>query len=160
MDEPLSKVLTAALAAALIAGLAACGAPAEVTAEGSSGGEMTVAENTNAPPDEAPPESETPPAGEGTWDRRSGSGRSAEDPVGTCGPGDSYAFVAREFRCPEGDNPLRGNPAAGANARVGNVGANATGHIIDLYRVPCASGPVDVFVDMYDCPEMQEMFGE
>ena len=38
----------------------------------------------------------------------------------------------------------------------GNVGANETGHVIDLYIVPCPSGEVSVYVDMYGCPEMQQ----
>ena len=76
-----------------------------------------------------------------------------------CGPRDSYRYVAAEFRCPDGSNPLGGDEMAGRNARTGNVGANQTGHIIDLYQVPCATGPVDVFVDMYGCPEMEATLG-
>jgi hypothetical protein len=158
MSPPPPRTLLA-LAALM---LGACGpGSSEGGGATTSGAEMTVAEHTNAPPPEAPPETETPPpSGGGLHPGRTGSGRSAEDPVSACGPGDSYAFVASEFRCPEGDNPLGGDPSAGANARVGNVGANSTGHIIDHYRVPCASGPVDVYVDMYGCPEMQNLFGE
>ncbi len=144
--------------------LGACGSGArEDGAATTSGGELSVAENTNAPPPEEAAEVEPPPpapSGGGVYPGRTGSGQSAEDPVSACGPGDSYAFVAGEFRCPEGDNPLGGDPSAGSAARVGNVGSNSTGHIIDLYRVPCASGPVDVYVDMYGCPEMRSLFGE
>ena len=144
--------------------LGACGPGArEDGAATTSGGELSVAENTNAPPPEQVAEADLPPpapSGGGVYAGRTGSGQSAEDPVSACGPGDSYAFVAGEFRCPEGDNPLGGDPSAGSAARVGNVGSNSTGHIIDLYRVPCASGPVDVFVDMYGCPEMRSLFGE
>lgn len=78
-------------------------------------------------------------------------GTDAEHPIGVCGPMESYRFIASTFRCPDGSNPLAGDWRAGQSARVGNVGANSQGHIIDLYRVPCASGPVDVFVDMYQC---------
>lgn len=138
--------------------LVACGtASGGAQAAASSGGELSVAENTNAPPPELPPQTAPPPAVSG---QRAGSGHTAEDPVMACGPADSYRFVAAEFQCPEGGNPLGGDPNAGARARVGNVGASSTGHIIDLYRVPCPSGAVDVYVDMYGCPEMSELFGE
>lgn len=83
--------------------------------------------------------------------RAAGLGVDIEHPVPACGPMDSYTYVASRFRCPDGTNPLGGDTRAGQGARVGNVGANSTGHIIDLYRVPCASGPVEVFVDMYQC---------
>lgn len=76
-----------------------------------------------------------------------------ETPVLRCGAKDSYAYVASEFKCPDGGNPLGGDLMAGAKSRVGNVGANSTGHIIDLYEVPCASGPQRVYVDMYGCPK-------
>jgi hypothetical protein len=125
--------------------------------------EWSVARNTNAPPPQEPeqtPLPEPPPDDEQEqWTGRHGSGSSAEDPVTACGPGDSYSFVAREFRCPGGGNPLGGDPRAGAQSRVGNVGANSTGHIIDLYRVPCPTGPVDIYVDMYGCPEMESILG-
>lgn len=86
-----------------------------------------------------------------------GLGMDPEHPVPACGPRDSYDYVASRFRCPDGTNPLGGDPGAGQASRLGNVGANSQGHIIDVYRVPCASGPVDVYVDMYGCPEMQGM---
>jgi hypothetical protein len=89
-----------------------------------------------------------------------GVGMDAEHPVPACGPLDSYEYVASRFRCPDGTNPLGGDPRAGQASRLGNVGANSSGHIIDVYRVPCASGPVDVYVDMYGCPEMQGMLGQ
>jgi hypothetical protein len=88
-----------------------------------------------------------------------GLGMDREHPVPACGPRDSYDYVASRFRCPDGTNPLGGDMGAGQASRLGNVGANSQGHIIDVYRVPCASGPVDVYVDMYGCPEMQGMLG-
>lgn len=147
------------LAMALLA--VACGDPGEEVVEPTSGSVTSggeYADNTNAPPPryEAPPPEERQPQRSG----RAGSGRSAEDPVAACGPQDSYTFVAGEFQCPGGGNPLGGDPRAGARSRVGNVGANSTGHIIDLYRVPCPSGPVDVYVDMYGCPQMRTLLGE
>ncbi|UJR86269.1 hypothetical protein [Sandaracinus amylolyticus] len=90
-------------------------------------------------------------------------GADREHPVPTCGPQESYLFVARDFQCPGGQpNPLGGDPGAGAAARRGNVGPHAysgplTGdplqdaHIVDVYEVPCPSGPVEVFVCMYHC---------
>src|SRR5262245_60833517 len=84
-------------------------------------GESTPEENTNAPPPEAPEQTElpSPAAGQGRWEGRTGTGLSPEDPVGTCGPGDAYAFVSGEFECPEGGNPLHGDPMAGAQSRMG-----------------------------------------
>lgn len=106
---------------------------------------------------------ERPPRGEDASDERGdGAERESvkpvevntkETPVMRCGAPDSYAYVAREFKCPDGSNPLGGNPRAGAAARVGNVGANSNGHIIDLYEIPCAQGPQRVYVDMYGCKD-------
>jgi len=69
-----------------------------------------------------------------------------------CGAGESYAFVAAEFQCPGGGNPLGGDPRAGADARVGNVGAGPDGHVLDLYDVPCPNAAVRLYVDLYHCP--------
>lgn len=148
--------------------LVACG-PGAGAASGAStaGGDASdVASNQNAPPPQ--PEAAQPAAATATPSaagpggsvpgQRRGSGQSREDPVICCGPVDSYTYVAAEFRCPDGQNPLGGDPSAGQRARVGNVGPNASGHIIDLYRVPCGGGEVDIFVDMYGCPEMEQMF--
>ena len=78
-------------------------------------------------------------------------GFDAEHPVLRCGARDSYQYVAAEYQCPDGSNPLNGDLSLGQRSRRGNVGANSTGHIIDLYVVPCASGPQQVYVDMYGC---------
>lgn len=136
--------------------LMACGPSAEVAIDDTAGGEVSIEANTNAPPPVSG-QMQTGDRAQSGYSGRSGSGRTQEDPVMACGPRDSYAFVAGELQCPEGGNPLGGDAQAGAAARVGNVGANSTGHIIDLYRVPCGSGPVDVYVDMYGCPEMAQM---
>jgi hypothetical protein len=136
---------------------AGCGGSAvEETTTESAGGEIVVASGDNQ---NAPPPDQTPPVAQTSWPGRTGSGQSQEDPVGACGPRDSYAFVAGEFQCPGGGNPLGGDPMAGAQAREGNVGANQSGHIIDLYRVPCPSGDQQVYVDMYACPEMSGALG-
>lgn len=79
-------------------------------------------------------------------------GYDQEHPVGRCGPRDSYRYIASEFRCPDGSNPLNGDLRAGHDARLGNVGENSSGHIIDLYQIPCAGGAQRVYVDMYICP--------
>lgn len=87
---------------------------------------------------------------------KEGVGSDKENPVMRCGPRDSYVFVA-EYKCSDGSQPLGGDPRAGGAARKGNVGANSKGHIIDLYEIPCSNGPVEVYVDMYGCPEYEKM---
>ncbi len=61
-----------------------------------------------------------------------------------------YAFVAN-WHCSDGSMPLGGIEERGAAARVGNVGDGPDGHIVDLYRISCPSGPVDLYVDGYHC---------
>jgi hypothetical protein len=84
-----------------------------------------------------------------------------DHPVPTCGAMESYLYVARDFQCPGGGNPLASDPRAASEARVGSVGAHPhTGggdpllesHIVDQYRVPCPTGPIDLFVCLYHCP--------
>jgi len=62
-----------------------------------------------------------------------------------------YAFVAN-WRCSDGRAPLGRSSERGARARVGNVGAGPDGHVVDLYEIPCSSGPVRIYVDGYHCP--------
>lgn len=140
--------------------LAACGPVA--SGSGASGDEARdVAANQNAPSPEpyVPPRQQTA-GGQGSspGTAPSGSGTSREDPVAVCGPVESYRYVS-EYRCPDGSQPLGEDAAAGQRSRVGNVGANATGHVIDRYRVPCPREPVDVYIDMYACTESQNLFG-
>jgi len=141
--------------------LAACGGSSDDGAgssDATSGGE--VASNQNAPPPQ-PVATTAPPPGAGPAPAPGlppGAGSTRENPISACGPADSYRRVA-EHRCPDGSQPLGGDPQRGSQARVGNVGPNQTGHIIDHYQVPCPSGPVDLYVDMYGCPQMQQMFG-
>jgi len=87
--------------------------------------------------------------------RTGGGSGTAEAPIPRCGPKDSYQYVAREFRCPGGSNPFGGDPAAASAARAGSLGPDARGHMIDVYEVPCPQGKVEVYVDMYACPEME-----
>ncbi len=142
---------------------AGCTSAQDVPSTSSSGGESSVLENTNAPPPalpEQPPLATSATAVAGRYAGRTGNGTSIEDPISACGPGDSNSFVAGEFQCPEGGNPLGGDPMEGAHSRVGSAGGNSAGHIIDLYRIPCPSGPIEVYVDMYGCPEMQAFLDE
>lgn len=125
---------------------------------GCGGGASTTPPPNNPPPPKGEARgdgSEAPPTGGETPSPGSGGVvevNTKETPVMRCGPMDSYVYVAKEFKCADGNNPLGGNPKAGAASRVGNVGANSTGHIIDLYEVPCPEGPKHVYVDMYGCP--------
>lgn len=127
-----------------------------------SGGESRAAtapassaEGAPSAPREAESAGQAPPAsamsGGGGVAPLASVGFDAEHPVMRCGPRDSYFYVASQYQCPDGSNPLNGDLALGQRSRQGNVGANSTGHIIDLYVVPCASGPQQVYVDMYGC---------
>lgn len=121
---------------------------------------------TNVPPPSAAPSAEpddaaaTVPPASATKPKKAagagGPGSSKEDPVMRCGPRDSYIYVA-DYQCPDGSRPLGSDPRAGSAARRGNVGANSKGHIIDLYVIPCEGAKVEVYVDMYGCPEYEKM---
>lgn len=87
-------------------------------------------------------------------------GRSAEHPVLACGPEESYAYVTRRFQCPGGGNPLGGDLERARSARRGSIPSPQSQHILDVYDVPCPSGTVAVYVDMYGCPEYEEMLRE
>lgn len=65
-------------------------------------------------------------------------------------PRTDYPFVGA-YTCADGTVPLGGDPMRGAQARRGNVGSGPDGHMVDLYDVPCPSGPVEVYVDGYHC---------
>jgi len=66
-------------------------------------------------------------------------------------PRTDYAFIAN-WRCSDGRAPLGRVAERGTEARLGNVGAGPDGHVVDLYEIPCSSGPVRVYVDGYHCP--------
>jgi hypothetical protein len=70
-----------------------------------------------------------------------------------CGPRESYRYIAQEFQCPGGGNPLHGDLEEAQRSRLGALDHPSNGHIVDMYRVPCPAGNVDVFVDMYGCRE-------
>ncbi len=82
-------------------------------------------------------------------------GSTLEAPIVLCGPRESYRYVADEFQCPRGGNPLRGSMEQAQQARLGALDHPTNGHIVDVYRVPCPGGNVDVFVDMYGCEEYE-----
>lgn len=112
---------------------------------------------------EAPPEETTPPPEETTADPTLDPTSSLEAPLQACGPGQSYELVAH-LACPDGSVPLGGDPGQGSRARQGSSGSHAppadpmdlaNSHIVDIYELPCPSGPIEVFVCMYHCPEGQ-----
>lgn len=88
-------------------------------------------------------------------------GGSKKDPYPTCGPRDSYRFIAQDFVCSDGSNPFRGNTQAAARSRRGSIGSHLDvlpenvfeSHIVDVYEVPCPDAPVEVYVCMYHCPK-------
>lgn len=81
---------------------------------------------------------------------------SLDAPIARCGTTDSYAFIATEFRCPDGTNPFEGDTLAARQARIGSQRSERTGHHVDRYDVPCGSETIPVFVDMYGCPAMED----
>jgi len=113
------------------------------------GGSAKAITTPKAPVEKA----ETPE--DGAADLDPNLGKDKETPVLRCGPLDSYQFVSKHI-CADGSRPLGGDPALGRKARVGNVGANGTGHIIDHYVVPCPEGEVSIYVDMYGCDAYEE----
>ena len=106
----------------------------------------------------APSSQNTSGSGEGATGSALVRGSSRDAPVQVCGPRESYAYVASDFVCPDGSNPLGGSLRAGSRARAGSIGAGADGHILDMYEVPCPGGPVQVYIDMYHCPDGRSPF--
>ncbi len=78
-------------------------------------------------------------------------GTSKETPAPTCGATHSYDYIASDILCEDGRSPFLGDLRAAMGTRSGSVGAGPSGHIIDLYEVPCPEGVKEVYVDMYDC---------
>lgn len=140
---------------ALVTGACATTAPTTTTTTAPTPAPAPVATTvTTTPPAPTPaavsastpaPPAPTPPAERVGFDE--------EHPVKRCGPQDSYYYVATVFHCDDGSNPFHGDVEAGRQARLRNVGANRSGHIIDLYEVPCPEGPRSIYVDMYGCTE-------
>jgi hypothetical protein len=77
-------------------------------------------------------------------------------PIRRCGAEDSYRYVAQQFRCADGANPLGGKLTAGHDARRGSVADPASGHFIDIYEVPCAEGTKRLYIDLYGCQEQED----
>lgn len=86
-------------------------------------------------------------------------GKTKKQPLPTCGVTASYIAVA-DVQCADGTRPLDRDVPRGSDARRGNVGPNPDGHVIDLYEVTCPEGPVQIFVDMYDCEHAKPSFSE
>lgn len=90
-------------------------------------------------------------------------GRTHDRPIAVCGPRASYDVVSH-FRCPDGSMPLGGDLRAGQAARLGSTEPHMAGvgfadsHIVDLYQVPCGTGPIELFVCMYHCSEGERPF--
>jgi hypothetical protein len=89
-----------------------------------------------------------------------GNGRSADAPILTCGPQDSYEYVARRYKCSDGSNPFNGDIRRAAASREGSRDSSKNDHHIDVYGVPCNSGKVTVYIDMYGCPEWESRLAE
>ncbi len=158
--SPRRRIVLAGIAAAMCV---ACGGASEAETSSSEPAAATSGDErganqqgTTIVPVAAAPLATTPPptAGAGT----TGDGRDFDHPVATCGAMESYLYIARTFQCPEGGNPLGGDWRAGAGARLGSGRSHGGGtgmldsHIVDLYEVPCGSGPVRVYVCLYHCP--------
>jgi hypothetical protein len=77
-----------------------------------------------------------------------------------CGPNESYRYVAKEFQCPRGGNPLAGDVERAQQVRLGTLQHPTNGHIVDIYRVPCPDGDVELFVDMYGCEEYAQRLND
>jgi len=78
-------------------------------------------------------------------------GSSKETPAPTCGTTHSYDYIASDILCDDGRSPFLGDLRAAMGARSGSVGSGPSGHVIELYEVPCPEGAKEVYVDMYDC---------
>jgi len=87
-------------------------------------------------------------------------GTSLDKPMLVCGPRESYRYVAEEFQCPSGGNPLRGDLERAREARLGALDHPTNDHIVDVYRVPCPGGDVELFVDMYGCEEYEQQLAD
>jgi len=83
-------------------------------------------------------------------------GTSVDKPMMVCGPRESYRYVASEFQCPRGGNPLDGDLERARDARLGALDHPTSSHIVDVYRVPCPDGDVELYVDMYGCEEYEQ----
>jgi len=107
---------------------------------------------------------------EPTGTQSSGSGTSQvgltfENPLKHCGALESYTAVAR-YQCDDGSTPLGGDPQAGQMARRGSSRSHAppsptdimNSHIVDMYEVPCQTGPVTLYVCLYHCPDGQNPY--
>ena len=132
------------IAIALIFPLAACGGSGAASTTDTTDETATTAGGA---------EQDSLPAGSGV-----STGPAEEALLKVCGPRVSYERVS-QFQCPDGSTPLGGDWRAGQQARLGSTGSHLpepptdpmNSHIVDIYQVPCPSGPVEVRVCMYHC---------
>lgn len=134
--------------------------PVDVTLPRAAAAEPDTSSTTDE--DRAAP----PPVAGATPDSKANAnkvGMVFENPIPACGPGESYQIVAN-YRCDDGSQPLGGNPRAGAQARLGSSRPHMkvdpmdfmNSHIVDVYEVPCASGPVTLYVCLYHCDKKSD----
>jgi hypothetical protein len=72
-------------------------------------------------------------------------------PIERCGIADANKWLA-QLRCNDGSRPITSTETA-EGARVNNVGPGGRcSSIVDLYRVGCPDGSVDIYIDPYVCP--------
>jgi hypothetical protein len=152
--------LIRAVALVALAVLVACGgsaSEAETTperSEVSSGSIVPIDGPGPVYPDGTPPVETTTDAAPETSGPSPAT--SMQAPLETCGPGPSYQAVS-EWRCADGSMPLGGDAVRGRDARQGSGGSHIPpvslmeSHIVDIYRVPCPEGAVEVHVCMYHC---------
>ncbi|HJL15114.1 MAG TPA: hypothetical protein RMH99_05630 [Sandaracinaceae bacterium LLY-WYZ-13_1] len=133
----------------LVAACGGAGPEAAASTETSTTAERTAGAERSAPP----PETSAPPP------VAHRPGDALENPLKTCGAGDSYQRIAA-WECPDGSVPLGGDAAAGSRARRGSSRSHLSepptdimnSHIVDIYDVPCPGGTETVYVCMYHCP--------
>jgi hypothetical protein len=87
-------------------------------------------------------------------------GRSPATAIPACGPGASYEYVSTAAKCADGTNPFDGDISLARAARTRSA-PSGKGTTVDIYRVPCPEGPIELHVDMYQCkpgdPEYETM---
>lgn len=88
-------------------------------------------------------------AGPGAHDK-SAPGATLNNPLVTCGARASYERVAA-FKCATGETPFSGDLESARTSRKGALKSPKSGHMVDIYEVPCPGGTESVYVDLYGC---------
>ncbi len=78
-------------------------------------------------------------------------GRAAGHPVRLCGTSMEQAYLASLLCDGESGAPPFADPFAAASAPRETVAGRWLGRPVDRYRVPCPSGPVDLYLSPYAC---------